>query len=243
MTGLDKPAATGAAAVRRWLPLAVLVAGLVLFFALGWNRYVSFEELHKHHDQLRRFVDAHGFLAAVSYISVYVVMTAFSLPGGTVMTVLGGYLFGSYIATVYVVIGATAGATVLFCIARSTLGAFLKAKAGPFLHKMKAGFQENALSYLLVLRLVPLFPFWLVNLVPAFLGVRLRTYAIGTFFGIIPGTFVYALLGGGVGEVLDTGRKPDLDIIFRSEILLPLVGLAILALLPVVYKAVKARRR
>ncbi len=108
---------------------------------------------------------------------------------------------------------------------------------------MEAGFRENALSYLLVLRLVPLFPFWLVNLVPAFLGVPLRTYVIGTFLGIIPGTLVYAYLGGDVGELLDTGGDPPLDRIFHLDILLPIIGLALLALLPVVYKRLKARKR
>ena len=107
---------------------------------------------------------------------------------------------------------------------------------------MEAGFRENALSYLLVLRLVPLFPFWLVNLVPAFLGVKLRTYVIGTFFGIIPGTLVYASIGNGLGSVLDQGRTPDLGIIFRVDILVPLIGLAVLALIPVGYKWYQARK-
>jgi len=108
---------------------------------------------------------------------------------------------------------------------------------------MEAGFRENALSYLLVLRLVPLFPFWLVNLVPAFLNVPLRTYVLGTFLGIIPGTFVFALVGSGLAGVLDAGRKPDLDVLFHSEVLLALLGLAVLALTPVAYKAFKARKR
>ena len=116
------------------------------------------------------------------------------------------------------------------------------AKAGPALQRMEAGFRENALNYLLVLRLIPLFPFWLVNLVPAFLGVSLRHYVIGTFIGIIPGTFVYASLGNGLGAILDAGGAPDLKIIFSPEILIPIVGMAVLALLPVVYKRWKARQ-
>jgi len=242
MTKLEE-ATTGGFPIKRWLPLAVLVAGLVLFFALGGQRYVSFGTLHRHHEELHHFVAANGLVAGLCFVLGYVLVCAFSLPGGAVMTVFGGYLFGPYLAAVYVVIGATAGATILFLVARSTLGAALRARAGPFLQKMEAGFRENALSYLLVLRLVPLFPFWLVNLVPAFLGVRLRTFVIATLLGIIPGTFVYASLGGGVGELLDTGREPDLDLIFHANILLPLIGLALLALLPVVYKRLKARRR
>jgi uncharacterized membrane protein YdjX (TVP38/TMEM64 family) len=107
---------------------------------------------------------------------------------------------------------------------------------------MEAGFRENAMSYLLVLRLVPLFPFWLVNLVPAFLGVPLRTYVIGTFFGIMPGTFVYASVGSGLGAILEAGESPDLGIIFKAEILIPLLGLALLALIPVIYKRIKTKR-
>ena len=242
MTHLERATSTGIP-IKRWLPLAVLVAGLVLFFALGGQRYLSFATLHQHHEELHHFVAANGLAAGLCFVLAYALITAFSLPGGAVMTVFGGYVFGPYLATGYVVIGATAGATILFLVARSTLGAVLRARAGPFLQKMETGFRENALSYLLVLRLVPLFPFWLVNLVPAFLGVPLRTYVIGTLLGIIPGTFVYASLGGGVGKVLDTGREPQLDIIFHANVLLPITLLALLALLPVVYKRLKARKR
>lgn len=242
MTKVER-ATTRGIPIKRWLPLAILVAGLVLFFALGGQRYVSFQTLHEHHEELHHFVATNGLAAGLFFVLAYVLVTAFSLPGGAVMTVFGGYVFGPYLATGYIVIAATAGATILFLVARSTLGAALRERAGPFLKKMEAGFRENALSYLLVLRLVPLFPFWLVNLVPAFLGVPLRTFVIATLIGIIPGTFVYASLGGGVGALLDTGGEPDLGLIFHANILLPLVGLALLALLPVVYKRLKARKR
>ena len=126
--------------------------------------------------------------------------------------------------------------------ARTALGDVFRAKAGPFVSKMEDGFRRNALNYLLVLRLIPLFPFWLVNLVPAFLGVSTATYVLGTFVGIIPGTFVYASVGNGLGALIDAGQDPDLRIIFRLDILGPLLGLAALALLPVVYKRMRARR-
>jgi len=117
----------------------------------------------------------------------------------------------------------------------------LRRRAGPWISRLEAGFQENALSYLLVLRLVPLFPFWLVNLVPAFLGVPLTTYVLGTFVGIIPGSFVYASVGNGLGSVFDAGGAPDLTIIFEPEILLPIIGLSLLALIPVAYKKLKGK--
>src|SRR5579883_2601660 len=243
MAGLGQATTVKGDSVKRWLPLIVLAAGCALFFAAGGQRYVSFEALRAHRETLFAFVASHGVVAGLVFILAYAVVIAFSLPGGAVMTVFGGFLFGPYLGLAYAVIGATIGAAVVFLAARTALGEMLHRRAGPFLHRMEAGFQENALSYLLVLRLIPLFPFWLVNLVPAFLGVTLRTYVLGTMIGIVPGTVVYALVGNGIGEVVEAGRMPDFDIIFDREILLPLLGLALLALLPVAYKKLKARRR
>jgi uncharacterized membrane protein YdjX (TVP38/TMEM64 family) len=166
---------------------------------------------------------------------------AFSLPGGAVMSIAGGFLFGTIWGSIYILIGATLGATALFIIAKTALGDVLRAKAGPWLQKMEAGFQENALSYLLVLRLVPLFPFFVVNLVPAFLGVSLATYVLGTFFGIIPGVVVFASVGAGLGSIFDAGEAFSARGILTPQILTALMGLAVLALIPVVYKKIKAR--
>jgi uncharacterized membrane protein YdjX (TVP38/TMEM64 family) len=176
-------------------------------------------------------------------MAIYAAVIALSVPGGAVLTIAGGFLFGTLPATLYVVVAATLGATILFLIARTALGDPLRARAGPWLRRMEAGFAENALSYLLVLRLIPIFPFWLVNLVPAFLGVGLGTYVLGTFFGIIPGSFVYASVGNGLGAVFDAGETPDVGIIFEPSILVPIVGLAVLALLPVAHRKFKARPR
>jgi uncharacterized membrane protein YdjX (TVP38/TMEM64 family) len=140
-----------------------------------------------------------------------------------------------------VVFAATLGATALFLIARTALGDALRAKAGPAIQKMEAGLQENALSYLLVLRLIPLFPFWLVNLVPAFLGVPLRTYVIGTFVGIIPGTFIYVSIGAGLESVIRQGEACSLSGALTPQVITALAGLALLALLPVAYKWMKRR--
>jgi len=241
--GGDRPARPGPFQARRWWPLALLIAGLVLFFALGGERYLSWAMLRASRTELVAFVAAHPLAAPLVYLVAYTAMTAFSVPEGAVATVLGGFLFGPVLATVYVVFAATLGATLLFLAARTSLGAVFAAKAGPSLHKMEAGFQAQALSYLLFLRLVPVFPFWLVNLVSALLNVPLGTYVLGTFLGIIPGTFVFALAGNGVAEVLESGRTPALDDFTRAAVLLPLIGLALLALVPVAYKAVTARKR
>ena len=227
---------------RRIVPIAVLIAGFVAFFVLDLDRFVSLEALKENRETLRMLVSDNGIIAIVAFVAIYATVIAFSLPGGGIMTLTGGFLFGALGGGLIVVVGATIGATALFLIARTGLGDVLRAKAGPFLSKMEDGFRSNALSYLLVLRLIPLFPFWLVNLVPAFLGVSTTTYVIGTFVGIIPGTFVYASVGNGLGALIDAGQDPDLGIIFRPEILGPLIGLAVLALLPVIYKKIQARK-
>lgn len=228
--------------VRRVLPILVLIVGFSAFFAFELDRFVSLEALKENRETLRMLVSDNGIVALLAFGVIYAVVIAFSLPGGLVMTLTGGFLFGAIGGGLVVVVGATVGATALFMIARTALGDVLRAKAGPFLSKMEDGFRQNALSYLLVLRLIPLFPFWLVNLVPAFLGVSTTTYIIGTFVGIIPGTFVYASVGNGLGALIDAGQDPDLGIIFRPEILGPLIGLAVLALLPVIYKRIQARK-
>ena len=226
----------------RWLPLVILAAGLVAFFAFGLNDYVSFEQLARHREALKAWVSEYGLLAALIAGLAYAVMTAFSIPGGALATIVVGFLFGLYAGSVIVVIGATVGATAVFLAARTALGDSLRAKAGKAVRRMEEGFREDAFSYLLFLRLVPVFPFWLVNLVPAFLGVPLRTYVLATVLGIIPGTVVYVSVGNGLGAVFDAGETPDLGIIFRWNILLPIVGLSVLALVPVVYKKLKRRK-
>ncbi len=227
--------------MRRVVPLVILGAGLAAFFALGLNRYLSFETLSAHRGDLLAFVADYGVMAVLAFMACYAVAIAFSVPGGALMTITAGFLFGTALGTFYVVIAATIGSTALFLAARTAMGDGLRRRAGPALQKMETGFQENALSYLLFLRLIPVFPFWLVNLVPAFLGVPLRTYVTGTLFGIIPGTFVYASVGTGLGAVFASGKTPDLGVIFTPDILIPIAGLAVLALLPVLGKRVFPR--
>ena len=225
----------------RLVPIAVLAAGLGLFFALDMGHYLSLDALRDHRAEWTSWVANNGLMAALGYMFIYAAVIAFSLPGGAIMTISGGFLFGVGLGTGFSVIGATAGATCLFLAARYAFADYLHSKAGPALQKMEAGFNDDALSYLLVLRLIPLFPFWVVNLVPALLGVRLGIYVLGTAVGIIPGTLVYAMVGDGLGAVLDAGEALDLTIIFQPRFLAPLIGLAALALLPALYKLVKAR--
>jgi uncharacterized membrane protein YdjX (TVP38/TMEM64 family) len=224
------------------LPLALLCAGFAAFFALGWHRHVSFEAIRMHRGMLMDWVDRWGMMAALAYIAGYAAMAAFSIPGGALATIAGGYLFGLWLGAAASVVGATLGAVTVFLAARTALGDFLRAKTGGALKRMEEGFRRDAFSYLLVLRLVPIFPFWLVNLVPAFCGVSLRTYALATLIGIVPGSLVFASVGSGLGALLDRGESPDLKIVFQWNILLPILGLALLALLPVLVKRIQARR-
>lgn len=224
------------ARIKRWLPLILLVVAGIAAWLSGVHRYVSFHALEAHREWLLAQVAALGIWAPVAFILLYAAMAALSLPGATIMTLTGGFLFGTVLGTLYNVLGATIGATLVFLVARSAFGEVLQQRAGPFLKKVEEGFRRDAVSYLLVLRLVPLFPFWLVNLVPALFGMSLGAYVACTFFGILPGAVVYTSVGGGLGEFLDRGEKPNLHLVFQPHILLPLIGLGLLALVPVAYK-------
>lgn len=225
--------------IMRLMPLAVIGAGIAAFFLFGLDEYLSFDALKDNRDFLKSWTAENTALAAIIFMSVYSVMVALSLPGAVWATLAGGFIFGTWVGGLYVVIGATLGATAIFLIARYALADFFREKAGKAVTKMEDGFNENALSYMFVLRLVPLFPFWLVNLVPAFVGVTIRTYIIGTFFGIMPGSLVYASVGNGLDAVFEQGGTPDLGIILQPQVLGPILGLAALSLIPVIYKRVK----
>ncbi|HKF72668.1 MAG TPA: TVP38/TMEM64 family protein [Stellaceae bacterium] len=229
------------AGIKRWLPLAVLVAAGIAAWLSGAHRYVSFHALEAHREWILAQVAALGVWAPLAFIALYATVAALSIPGATIMTLSGGFLFGTVLGTLFNVLGATIGATLVFLVARSAFGEVLHRRAGPFLKKVEEGFRRDAVSYLLVLRLVPLFPFWLVNLVPALFGMSLGAYVLCTFFGILPGAVVYTSVGGGLGEFLDRGEKPDLHLVFQRHILLPLIGLGLLALVPVAYKRWKRK--
>ena len=222
--------------LKRLLPIAFVVAGISAFFAFGLNEYLTFDALREHRGVLLAFVADRPLTAPLVFIAIYGLATALSVPGGVVLTIAGGFLFGTWLGGLYAVVGATIGAVAVFLIAKSALGDVLKRKAGPWMAKMEAGFKENALSYLLILRLVPIFPFWLVNLVPAFLGMPLGSYALGTFVGIIPGGLAYASVGAGLGTVFEQGEAPGLDILADPRVWGPMAALTALALVPIVYK-------
>jgi uncharacterized membrane protein YdjX (TVP38/TMEM64 family) len=220
----------------------VIFASIVAIFAFDLGSYLSFENLADNREWLSDAVAANAVLVAITFIGIYATAVAFSVPGATVLTLSSGFLFGTILGAAYAVIGATLGATALFLIARTSFGEVFRSRTEGVLGKLKEGFGRNALSYLLFLRFVPLFPFFLINLAAGFLEIPTRIFVVGTGIGIIPGALIYASVGNGLGVVLDQGEVPDLGIIFTPSILLPLVGLGLLSLLPVLVKRLRGRR-
>jgi uncharacterized membrane protein YdjX (TVP38/TMEM64 family) len=227
--------------VKRFGPIALVILALVGAYAAGLHNYLSFEALAERRAGLEAAVKANPLLVALIYMAIYAAIVAASVPGALWVTIAGGFLFGPWVGTALAVTGATIGAMGLFFAAQSAAGGGLRAKAGSGLEKFEAGFKENAFSYLLTLRLLPIAPFFLVNIAAAVLGVNWRTFLIATFIGIIPGALVYAAIGNGLGAAIDAGKAPDLSIATRPEIILPLIGLAALSLAPVVWKRVKGK--
>jgi uncharacterized membrane protein YdjX (TVP38/TMEM64 family) len=226
----------------RALALLLLFAGVAAYFGLRLNRYLSFGALREHHSALAALVGAHPVSAALAFATLYAAAVALSVPGGAVLTLAGGFLFGAALGAAIVVVSATVGAVTLFLLAQTALGGALRGRAGATVERMAGGFRKDAFGYLVALRLVPLFPFWLVNLVPAFLGVPLRTYALATLLGIIPGTLVYASIGSGLGRVFEENREFSLASVLTPQLLGGLVGLALLSLVPAAYRRWQRRR-
>jgi uncharacterized membrane protein YdjX (TVP38/TMEM64 family) len=222
-------------ALRRFVPLGILAIAGALFMVLGGYRYLTFAALAQNHEWLCATVTQAGAKGVAAFILAYAGLVAVSVPGAALFTLASGYMFGPWLGTAYAVIGATLGAIIVFLAARGGL-AGLGSRAGPWARRFEAGFRRNGLTYLLVLRLIPIVPFWLINLVAGAVGLRLWVFVVGTFAGMIPVTFIYASLGNGLGTLADEGRPPDLAILCRPSVFLPIVGLVVLALVPVIYK-------
>jgi len=225
---------------RVWLAISMvaLVAGLR---ASGLADALSLDTLAAHREALSAFVEANLALAALGYVLLYIVAVAFSFPGAVFITLAGGFLFGAVGGTALTVVGATIGATLIFLLAQRIFGADALDRMGSKAVALGEGIRRNAASYLLVLRLVPLFPFFLVNLVPAFVGVRLPIYVVTTAIGIMPGTAVFSLAGAGLGDVLAIGGGFEVRSVLTPEIIGALFGLAALSLAAIPLKARFAR--
>ena len=227
--------------ILKRLPLiAILVVSVIGLFTL--RDFLSFQALSENREALLAFRDANYLLAVLGFVAAYVVIVGFSLPGATIATLTGGFLFATFPGVLFNVTGATIGAVMIFLAARWGLGDRLVAKmehSHGAVKTLKEGIDENQWSVLFMIRLVPVVPFFIANLIPALVGVPPHRFVISTFVGIIPGALVYTSVGAGLGEVFARGEAPDLGIIFEPHVLLPILGLAALSALPMVLKLLK----
>ena len=219
--------------MRRVLPIVAVAGLLVVAWTMLPRGAAAWRFLGQHQAAWHEMVASRPALAALAYVACYAVVVGLSLPAGGLLTVAGGLLFGTWRGGALAVLAASVGATLLFLLARTTLGASLARRAKPLVERLRPGLERDGFSWLLALRLIPVVPFWLTNLAPALLGMRLRPFVAATLLGIAPATFVLAGVGSGIGEVLAAGRAPDLSVVLSPPVLLPLLGLAALALVPV----------
>ncbi|MES2143720.1 MAG: VTT domain-containing protein [Pseudomonadota bacterium] len=229
--------------IWRKLPILIVLAAAIIG-AFTLRDQLSFAALGEHRDQLLAFRDANYFWAVLVFVAAYAVIVALSLPGATAATLTGGFLFGLFPGVFFNLAAATTGAVAVFLAARSGFGMAVAARierGGGAAARLQAGLRENEWSVLLIMRLVPAVPFFLANLLPAFVGTRLMPFALTTFFGIMPGALVYTWVGAGLGEVFARDETPDLSIIFQPYVIGPILALAALSALPIVVKAMQKR--
>ena len=230
-TSSSQPSSSG-----RVVLLLLIAVGIGAFFYYDLGRFLSLDALKANRDHLLSFTEANSGFAAVLFVATYVVVTGLSLPGAVILTLAGGFLFGSLFGTLLVNIGATTGATLAFLAARYLLRDWVEQKFGSKLGSIQEGFANNAFSYLMTLRLIPLFPFFLVNMVSGLTRVSVGTYVAATALGIVPGSFVYAYAGRQLGTI------NSLKEIASPNVLLAFTLLGILAMVPVLYKKFAAKR-
>ncbi len=245
--------------LARWAPLAILLAGIMAIYASGAHEYLSLAVIAENRDALLQFVRDHYVAAILAYSLIYVATVAFSLPGAALLTILGAFLFGWFAGGLITVVSATIGATAIFLIAQSSVGDSLVRKAGPWAKSFSDGFARDAFNYLLFLRLVPVFPFWLVNIAPALFKVRLATFVWATFIGIIPGTFAFSIVGSGLDSIIasqqasydaciaEKGKQAcsftlDASALITPQLLAGFAALGAVALIPIIVKRIRAAK-
>ncbi len=228
--------------VKKLLPLGIIAAALALIFGMGWNEYFALDTLSKYESQLDGFVNDNYVVAILGFVALYAVLVAVFFPGALILTIFGGFLFGAVAGSAAVITGASLGAVINYILARWVMRDLMVQKAGNALKKVETGLQENELSYMFILRLVPAFPFFVVNIVAGVFGVKMRNYLI-SMAGIIPGSAVYASIGNGFRQTLAEGGELSIgSTITQPYVLFPMVGLVILALIPVVVKKFSKNR-
>jgi uncharacterized membrane protein YdjX (TVP38/TMEM64 family) len=241
MSDNNKDAGNAAKSLGRRLALIGAFAALIAaFFAYDLDALISYQGLAENEAALKRAVADNLLVTILAYMAVYITAVAFSLPGALWLSLAGGLMFGTWAGGLIIIFAATIGASGLFVVARYIVGDALRARGGskwgPSLQKFEAAFNRDAWSYMLILRLLPIFPFFIVNLGAALVGVRFPVFLLTTFFGIMPGTFVFASIGNGISVLLQAGQQPDLSVMTDPQILGPLVALALLSLAPVLWR-------
>ena len=229
-------------AMKKFLLPLVLLLGLLIFFTTDLKNTLSFSGLAENYGLIAAFIADNRLISWFGFMTLYAAVVALSLPAASLLTLAGGAILG-WIAIPLIILGASAGACIVFFAARSIFAGMLSKRAAGFISRLEAGFKKDAFSYLLALRLIPAAPFWVVNIVPALLGMRLTPFFIATFIGIAPGTSVYVAVGRGFDKVLARGEVPDLSTLQDPYIIAPLVALGLLSLMPVVVKRLKERRK
>ncbi len=230
--------------ITRFGPILLIIAAVIVAFVSGLDEYLNLAALKQNYATLKAFVADRFVMALALYMFIYIAVTGLSLPGATALSVFGGFLFGVEVGVGVVVVSATTGATIIFLVARTAIGDSLRRRASGFVANVEKNFNDNAFSYLLLLRLVPLFPFVIVNIVPALTGMKTRTYVLATMIGIIPGVIAFVSAGHGLGAVIEAGGEVELQgLLLQPEILTPIIALSLLALIPVIYRSMKPNKQ
>ena len=233
---------SGPARLSTRLPPFFLLAGFALFFLFGGLEFISLSKMTEYYTSLKAFVDRQLVAALLLFGAAYILTVALSLPIASLLTIAGGALLG-WTGAVVIICAATTGATIVFMVARTVLNEFFAKRTKGFMSKLEAGFQKNAFSYLLALRLIPAAPFWVVNIVPALLGMRLNHYVLATFIGITPGTLIYVWVARSFDSLLLRGQSPDLSVLNEPTIILALFALGLLSLLPAFWRWLQSRQQ
>ena len=228
--------------MKKFLLPMVLIAGLIIFFTNDLKNIFSFAGLATNYNFINAFVANNQLASWLGFMLLYAVVVTLSLPVASLLTLAGGAVLG-WIAIPLIIIGASAGACMVFIAAKTVFTSLFAERASQFISRLEAGFKKDAFSYLLALRLIPAAPFWVVNIVPALLGMRLLPFLIATFIGIAPGTSVYVAVGRGFDKVLARGEVPDLSTLQDPYIIAPLVALGLLSLMPIVLKRLKRAQK
>ncbi len=228
--------------LRRWFLLGCLTLLFILFYYFRLHQYLSFDVIQSYQLIIKEWTMLHAVLAVSLYLLFFILMIACGIPGASILTVVGGFLFGS-IAIFYSILATTLGGLLLFLAIRTAFGASIAAKSSGWIKKMEHGFQKNAFNYLLSLRLMPIFPCWISNIAAGALNVPIPTFLIATLLGITPAAIIYVMAGQGLNQFFASGKTPDFNLLLTPSLFFPLLGLAMLSLFPVFYKGIKQYRQ